>query len=250
MDIQGKVAVVTGGASGLGEAVVRRLLADGAKVAAFDVDVENSTRLAEELGENVTYYKVNVVDDEDVTQTISAVVEKFGRIDIAINVAGIGKPKKILGKNGALPLQDFKQVVDVNLLGTFNIMRNAIVEMAKNEPNKDGECGVIINTSSIAAWHGQSGQVAYSASKGAINSMNLPVARDLARNGIRIFSIAPGLFMTPIYKTPGVAESLEGSLVFPKRFGKPEEFADMAAFIIKNPMLNGDSIRLDGAVRF
>lgn len=251
MELRGKVAIVTGGASGLGEAVVRRFCKEGAKVAIFDMNMEAGEKLVKEIKEGVVFYKVNVIDEVEASESIKKVVLEFGRIDIVCNVAGIGLPKKILGKEGAISLRDFTKVIDVNLIGTVNIMRLAAQEMAKNEPNEDGERGVIINTSSAAAFHGQSGQASYSASKGAINSMSLPVARDLARNGIRIFAIAPGLFMTPIYEgAPEIVEGLTKTLVFPKRFGKPEEFADLAAFIVGNSMMNGDVVRLDGAVRF
>lgn len=250
MQIKGKTAIVTGGASGLGEAVVRRFAADGANVAIFDLSEENGNRIADELGGHAAYYTVNVASEESVKAAIDRVMEKFGRIDVLVNVAGIGKPKKILGKDGIIPMEDFTRIIDVNLIGSVITLRLAAEQMAKNEPNEDGERGVIINTSSIASYHGQPGQAAYSASKGGINSMSLPIAREMARSGIRISAIAPGLFLTPLYKTPGLVEALSKDLVFPKRFGKPSEFADLAACIVGNPMINGDTIRLDGAVRF
>lgn len=250
MQIKDKVCVVTGGASGLGEATVRRFISEGGFAAIIDMDKERGTALATELGERAVYYHTDVSSTEEAEETISRIVNELGSIHVLTNIAGIGKPRKILGKDGPIPQADFAKVIDVNLMGTVNMLRLAAAEMMKNEPNEDGERGVIINTSSIASFHGQPGQAAYSASKGAINSLSLPAAREFAKKGIRVCAIAPGLFMTPLYKTPGLAESLEKDLVFPRRFGKPEEFADMACFIVKNPMLNGDTIRLDGAVRF
>lgn len=251
MIIKDKVALVTGAASGLGEATARRFIAEGAKVILLDVTEESGNALATELGPNAVFVKTDVTSEEDAQKAIDIALEKFGRIDIMVNVAGIGLPGKVVGKDGPIPLSNFQKVIDINLVGSMNMLRLAAHKMCQNEPNEDGERGVIINTSSIASFHGQAGQVSYSASKGAINSINLPIARDLARNGIRIAAVAPGLFYTPIYKrNPAIAESLQSSFVFPKRFGKPEEFADCVRFIVGNSMINGDTIRLDGAVRF
>lgn len=252
MQIKNKVAVVTGGASGLGEAVVRNLVKCGAKVVFLDVSDEKGNAMQLELGPNTLYLSADVSKDEEVQAATKKAINQFGTIDILVNVAGVSNPKRVVGKNGPYPLDAYQKVIDINLVGAFNMMRSCADAMFKHDPyNDDGERGVIINTSSIASFHGEPGQTAYSASKGAINSMTLPAAREFGKQGIRIMTIAPGLFHTPIYDTmPEVLESLKLRTVFPRRLGKPSEFADAVQMVIENQMFNGDVIRLDGAVRF
>ena len=251
MKIEGKVAIVTGGASGLGKATAEALVAAGAKVAIWDLNEEKGNELAAQLGENAYFTKINVTDEAAVEAAIQEVVDRFGALHILANIAGISRPRLVISKEGPTSLKDFEDVIDVDLIAPYNIMRLAAWAMAKNEPvTADGERGVIINTSSIAAEHGQRGQQSYSAAKGALNSMALPVARGLARNGIRCVGIMPGLFMTPIYKSQERVDAMMDYTVFPKRFGRPDEFASLALEIVRNSMLNGMTIRLDGAVRF
>lgn len=252
MKIAGKVAIVTGGASGLGEATVRRLVADGAQVVFFDLDEKRAANVVADLGGKAEFRKVDVTNPQETKGTIESIAAQYGHIDILCNIAGRGKAVPIVGKEGPSALEDFTSIVDLNLNAGFDLMRLCAWEMNKNTPeDEDGEKGVIINTSSIASFHGQSGQQAYSASKGGLNSLCLPAARGLAKRGIRVAAIAPGLFLTPIYdKVPQVLEDLKKTTVFPKRLGKPEEYADMVAFIVGNKMVNGECFRLDGAVRF
>jgi len=253
MDIRGKVALVTGGSGGLGEATARALVAVGAKVAIWDLKEELGMAVAESLGkENAFYSKVNITDEAAVEAGIQEILDRFGALHIVGNIAGISRPRLVIDKNGPTPLQDFKDVIDVDLVAPYNIIRLAAWAMSRQEEvNEDGERGVIINTSSIAAYHGQKGQQSYSASKGALNSLELPSARSLARNGIRVAGIAPGLFDTPIYSPNSKnKEALQSSLIFPRRFGRPEEFASLFLEMVRNPMINGDTFRLDGAVRF
>lgn len=251
MDIKNSVAVVTGGASGLGEAVVRSFAAQGAKVAAFDLAEEAGAKLAGELGDQVIFIKTNVVDEESVQNAINMVEEKFGGIHTVVNCAGIVIAQKVLGKKGPRPLENFHKVIQVNLVGTFNVIRLAVEKMAKNVPNQGGERGVIINTASVAAYEGQIGQAAYSASKGGIVSMILPLARELADYGIRVVGIAPGLFETPMFNSlPESAREALGKMTpFPPRLGRSSEFAALVKDIVCNPMLNGTTIRIDGAIR-
>ena len=253
MDIRGKVALVTGGSGGLGEATARALVAVGAKVAIWDLKEELGMAVAESLGkENAFYSKVNITDEAAVEAGIQEILDRFGALHIVGNIAGISRPRLVIDKNGPTPLQDFKDVIDVDLVAPYNIIRLAAWAMSRQEEvNEDGERGVIINTSSIAAYHGQKGQQSYSASKGALNSLELPSARSLARNGIRVAGSAPGLFDTPIYSPNSKnKEALQSSLIFPRRFGRPEEFASLFLEMVRNPMINGDTFRLDGAVRF
>ncbi|MBQ9838740.1 MAG: SDR family NAD(P)-dependent oxidoreductase [Oscillospiraceae bacterium] len=252
MKIEGKVAIVTGGASGLGRATAEALIANGAKVAIWDLNEELGTQAAAELGENAMFIKINVTDEAAVEAAVQTVVEKFGAVHILANIAGIARPRLVINKEGPTSLKDFTDVIDIDLVAPYNIIRHVAWAMSKNEPvTEDGERGVIINTSSAAADHGQRGQQSYSAAKGGLNSMALPIARGLARNGIRIAGISPGFFETPIYG--GNKEKMDAYLkdaVFPVRFGKPHEFASLLLEIVRNSMINGTTIRLDGAVRF
>jgi NAD(P)-dependent dehydrogenase (short-subunit alcohol dehydrogenase family) len=253
MDLSGKVAIVTGGASGLGRATVEAYVARGARVAIFDLNEENGDAMIEALGaDKVAFWKVNVADEDSVRQAVASVVEKFGALHICNNFAGIGSACKTYGKKGVFPLDMFMGVINVNLVGTFNVSRFAAEQMAANEPvsGEDGR-GVIINTASIAAYEGQMGQVAYSASKGGVVGMTLPMARDLASYGIRVNTIVPGLIHTPLFESlPEPAyKSLEASVLYPQRLGKPEEIAHLSVFIAENDYVNAECIRLDGGIR-
>ena len=251
MEVKGCVAIVTGGASGLGEACVRMFADNGARVVIADLTSDKGEQIASEIGSNALFLRTNVADEEDVKTTINEAVEKFGTLHIAVNCAGIGIPAKVLGKEGPMSMADFEKVMKVNLMGTMNIIRFAAQKMASNTPNEEGERGVIINTSSIAAWEGQIGQTSYSASKAAITGITLPIAREFAELGIRVMTIAPGLFDTPMLRglPDKVKESLAKMVPFPSRLGKPSEFAMLARHIVENPMLNGSTIRLDAALR-
>ena len=253
MNLEGKVAIVTGGASGLGQATVEAYVARGVKVAIFDLNEERANALIEKLGaDKVAFWKVNVADEDSVKTAVAEVVEKFGALHICNNFAGIASACKTLGKNGVFPLDQYMPVININLVGTFNVSRFAAEQMAKNEPvNSDGGRGVIINTASIAAMEGQVGQLAYSASKGGVVGMTLPMARDLASYGIRVNTIVPGLIHTPLFEAlPEQAyKSLEASVCYPQRLGRPEEIAHMSVFMAENDYLNGECIRLDGAIR-
>ena len=260
MQLTNATAIVTGGASGLGEATTRMLVANGANVVILDLNDERGNALAEELGSVVRFAKTNVTDETDVQTAINVAIGTFGALHINVNCAGVAEARKTVGKvdgiYGAHSLAAFQKVVSINLIGTFNVIRLAALAMEHNEPNRsndlaDGERGVIINTASVAAYDGQIGQAAYSASKGGIVGMTLPIARDLARSGIRVMTIAPGLFETPLLA--GLPEearlSLGQQVPFPSRLGRPSEYALLAKSIIENPMLNGEVIRLDGAIR-
>ncbi|GIL01419.1 MAG: 3-hydroxyacyl-CoA dehydrogenase [Alphaproteobacteria bacterium] len=251
MKISNAVAVVTGGASGLGEATVRNFVEGGAKVAIFDMNAAKGEQLAAELGRSVVFRKVDVTDEAAVRAGLDAAVGAFGRVDVNVNCAGIGMAMKTMGKEGPHDLGVYRKVLEINLIGTFNVLRLAAERMAANEPNEDGERGVIVNTASVAAFDGQKGQVAYSASKGGIVGMTLPVARDLAFYGIRICTIAPGLFLTPLFEALGekVVEQLSAQVTFPRRLGRPAEYGALARHIVESPYLNGETIRLDGAIR-
>ncbi len=253
MDLNGKVAIVTGGASGLGRATVEAYVAKGMKVAIFDMNEANANEVIARLGaDSVAFWSVNVADEDSVREAVASVVEKFGAIHVCNNFAGIGSACKTLSKNGVFPLAEYMRIINVNQVGTFNVSRYAAEQIAKNEPiNDDGGRGVIINTASIAAYEGQVGQLAYSASKGAIVGMTLPMARDLASYGIRVNTIVPGLIHTPLFDSlPEKAyQSLEASVCYPQRLGKPEEIAHMSVFMAENDYLNGECIRLDGAIR-
>lgn len=249
MEFNNVPAIVTGGASGLGEATARVLAAAGCKVAIFDVQQEQGEKVAADIGG--LFVHCDVTSSESAEAALTRAREAHGLCGIAVNCAGIGPAAKILGRNGVMPLENFSKVIQVNLIGTFNILRLAAADMAQREPNADGERGVIINTASVAAYEGQIGQAAYSASKGGIVALTLQSARELAREGIRVNTIAPGLFMTPMMAgmPEEVQESLAATLPFPKRLGKPEEFGMMVDQMVRNPILNGEVIRLDSALR-
>jgi NAD(P)-dependent dehydrogenase (short-subunit alcohol dehydrogenase family) len=250
MNIQGQSAIVTGGGSGLGEAVARELARQGAKVAVLDVNAAGAQRVAGEIGGIAC--QCDITDSASVTAALDAAQAAHGVPRIVMNIAGIGTAKRVIGKDGSpAPLEDFERVIRVNLIGTYNVIRLAAARIAPLEALEDGERGVMLCTASVAAFDGQVGQEAYSASKGGIVGMTLPLARDLAQWGVRVVTVAPGLFMTPLMKQlpEPVQESLAASIPFPKRLGKPEEFASLAAHIVGNTHLNGEVIRLDGALR-
>ena len=251
MDISNKVALITGGASGLGLATAKVLIDSGAKVMLLDLNEDNAKAASESLGSDSSYTIANVAEEQSIVDAIAKTKEEFGSIHIVVNCAGIGSASKTVGKNGAHPLDYFKTVIDINLVGTFNVLRLAAEEMGNNEPEQENECGVIINTASVAAFDGQIGQAAYSASKAGVAGMTLPIARDLARMGIRINTIAPGIFDTPMMAMAPdqVRLPLIEMTQFPKRLGLPEEYASLVKHIVENPFLNGETIRLDGGIR-
>lgn len=250
MQIQGQAAIVTGGGSGLGEAVARALAQQGAKVAVLDVNAEGAARVAAEIGGIAL--RCDITNTEQVNVALDQAEAAHGPARILMNIAGIGGAKRIIGRDGSpAPLEDFERTVRVNLIGTYNMVRLNAARIAKLAPLEDGERGVMVCTASVAAFDGQIGQEAYAASKGGIVGMTLPLARDMAQWGIRICTIAPGLFATPLMnELPAeVQASLAASIPFPKRLGKPEEFASMALQVVTNGHLNGETIRLDGALR-
>jgi len=249
MNVKGQAAIVTGGASGLGGATASALAAAGAKVAIFDVQDELGSAKAKELGG--LYVKTNVADGPNVEASVKTVVEKLGVPRVVVNCAGIGRSGRTISKSGPHDLAMFSQVIQVNLIGTFNVIRVAAYALSQAQPMDDGERGVIVNTASVAAFDGQIGQAAYSASKGGVVGMTLPIARDLSSLGIRVCTIAPGLFLTPMMMSlPEEAQkSLGAQVPFPPRLGDPKEYAQLAMSIVENHMLNGETIRLDGAIR-
>jgi NAD(P)-dependent dehydrogenase (short-subunit alcohol dehydrogenase family) len=250
MNINGQAAIVTGGASGLGAQTARELARRGAKVAVFDRTGEGAAAVAAEIGGVAC--ECDITSTDSVLAALQKAREAHGPARLLMNVAGIGTAKRLIGKDGTpMPLEDFRRVIEVNLIGTFNVTRLAVAEMVKLDPLDDGERGVVVNTASVAAFDGQVGQEAYAASKGGVVSLTLPLARDLAQFGVRVVTIAPGLFLTPLMaELPQVVQdSLAASIPFPKRLGKPEEFAHLAASIVENMALNGEVIRLDGALR-
>ena len=251
MKIDGSVALVTGGASGLGEATARAFVQHGARTAILDRPNSAGAQLAGELGGHAIFTPADVTNADQTAQAIHETVAKFGTIHICVNCAGVGSAMKTTGKQGPMPLEIFETVIRINLIGTFNVIRLAATEMLKNTPNDEGERGVIINTASIAAFDGQVGQAAYSASKGGIVGMTLPIARDLARDGIRCVTIAPGTFDTPMLAMlpEPQRQALGAQIPFPPRLGRPSEYAALACHIVENAVLNGETIRLDGALR-
>ena len=244
-------AVVTGGASGLGHAVAQHIVAHGGKVALFDVNEEKGQTAVRELGGAARFYETDVTNEDGVAANAAAARDAMGGLNMVMNCAGILGAGRVLGKEGPMPLKNFAGTVMVNLVGSFNVAKAGAALMQSNDPGEDGERGVIVNTASVAAYEGQIGQAAYSASKGGVVGMTLPMARELSRFGIRVMTIAPGIFWTPMVDgmPPQVQESLSASIPFPSRLGKPQEFAETVAFIIGNGYLNGSVIRLDGAVR-
>ena len=244
-------AIITGGASGLGHAVAQRIVAGGGKVALFDVNQEKGQQAAQSLGDTAHFFRTDVTSEDGVTANVTAARDALGGINVLVNCAGILGAGRVLGKEGPMPLANFAGTVMVNLVGSFNVAKAAAALMQHNETGEDGERGVIINTASVAAYEGQIGQAAYSASKGGVVGMTLPMARELARFGIRVNTIAPGIFWTPMVDSmpPQVQESLGASIPFPSRLGQPDEFAATVAFILGNRYINGETIRLDGAVR-
>ncbi len=244
-------AVITGGASGLGHAVARHFIDHGAKVALFDVNEEKGQQAASELGDAASFMRTDVTSEDEVVANAAKAREAMGGLNVNINCAGILGAGRVLGRQGPMALDKFKATVMVNLVGSFNVAKASAALMQDNDPGNDGERGVIINTASVAAYEGQIGQAAYSASKGGVVSMTLPMARELSRFGIRVATIAPGVFWTPMVDgmPPEVQESLSASIPFPSRLGQPNEYADTVAFILGNRYINGETIRLDGAVR-
>ena len=251
MKIENRVAVITGGASGLGEACARLFAQAGARVALLDMARDKGEALAGELGEAALFCPADVSDEESTIAAMNRVTQTFGAVHLAVNCAGIGAPAKVLGKDGPMSMAVFRKVVEVNLVGTMNVIRLAAEQMVKNPPDDEGERGVVINTASSAAFEGQIGQASYSASKAGIVGMTLPIAREFAEYGIRVNTIAPGLFDTPLLaQLPDQVKQALGQMVpFPQRLGRPLEFALLARHIVENPMINGETIRLDGALR-
>ncbi|MTI85858.1 MAG: 3-hydroxyacyl-CoA dehydrogenase [Firmicutes bacterium] len=251
MEIKGCTAMITGGASGLGEAVARSIIAGGGKAAILDLASKKGQKLASELGGEAIYMETDVTNEGSVQAAVDKAISTFGAVHLLINCAGIGIARKVLGKKGPHDLAGFSTVININLIGTFNVIRLVAEKMAGNAPNEEGERGVIVNTASVAAYEGQIGQAAYSASKGGVVGMTLPIARELAIHGIRVMTIAPGLFETPMFDSlPDKAKQALGAMTpFPSRLGYPKEYARLVRDIIENPMLNGGTIRLDGAIR-
>jgi NAD(P)-dependent dehydrogenase (short-subunit alcohol dehydrogenase family) len=251
MQIEGSVFIVTGGCSGLGEATVRRLHAAGACVLAADIAQQSGESLAASLGERVAFHRTDVTNESDVRSAILCLKDRFSRIDGLVNCAGVGSGERVVGRHGVHRLETFLRCIQVNLVGTFNMIRLVAEAMSVQTPGGAGERGVIVNTASIAAYEGQIGQSAYAASKAGIIGMTLPIARELAQSAIRVVTIAPGLMQTPMLDglSVEVQEALRNSTVFPPRLGRPEEFAALVQHIFENSLLNGETIRLDGAVR-
>jgi len=249
MEIEGQAAVVSGGASGLGRASAVALAASGVKVAILDTNQDAAVDAAREAGGFAI--ACDVTDAASVEAAFVAAHERHGPARIAVNCAGVGTAGRIVGRDGPLPLEAFRRVIEVNLIGSFNVMRLAAAEMSTLDPLADGERGIIVSTASVAAYEGQIGQAAYSASKGGIVSLTLPAARELARHGVRVVAIAPGIFETPMLQglPQSVRESLAASVPFPPRLGRPEEYAALVLHLCRNPMINGEVIRLDGALR-
>ncbi len=253
MELANKVAVITGGASGLGEATLRRFIDHGANCAIFDLNQERGAQLVAELGEAAKFYAVDVTSEESVLAGLSQVVDDFGAVHINCNYAGIGSGEKTVGKEyKPHSLETFKRVVDINLIGTFNVLRLCAAQMAQQQPiNDDGHRGVILNTASVAGQEGQIGQAAYAATKGAILGSTICLARDLAEYGIRVNTIVPGLIHTPLFDSlpEHIFNALESSVLNPPRLGKPEEIAHLAQYLVENDYMNGESVRLDGGIR-
>ncbi len=249
MDIKGHTAIITGGASGLGAATAEILANAGAKVALLDVNLGAAEAIVKKIGGIAV--QCDVTSDEGAQAALAKVRETYGAGRVLVNCAGIGPPKRIVGKDGPMPLADYKRVIEINLIGTFNMMRLAAADMMKLEPLSDGERGVIVSTASVAAYEGQMGQSAYASSKGGVVALTLPAAREFAQFGIRVMTIAPGIFVTPMLAglPQESQDSLGASVPFPKRLGQPQEYGELVSFIVRNGYLNGEVIRLDGALR-
>ena len=249
MQLKGSVFLITGGGSGLGAATARMAIDNGAQVVI--ADVQDGSKYAAELGANARYIKTDVTSEADGKAAVEFAVKEFGALNVLVNCAGIAIGEKTIGKNGPHALATFTRVITINLIGTFNMIRLAAETMAKGQPNASGERGVIVNTASVAAYDGQIGQAAYSASKGGVVGMTLPIARDLSRDGIRVMTIAPGIFETPMLlgMPKEIQDSLGKMVPFPSRLGRAPEYAALARHIVENEMLNGETIRLDGAIR-
>jgi len=249
MDIKGQTAIITGGASGLGAATAEAFAKAGAKVALLDINVGGAEQVASRL--DGIAVKCDVTDEQSAADALAEVHKKYGVGRVLVNCAGIGPPKRIVGRDGPMPLADYKKVIEINLIGTFNMMRLFAAPLSKAEPLADGERGVIISTASVAAFEGQIGQAAYASSKGGVAALTMPASREFAQFGIRVMAIAPGIFTTPMLSSlPEEAQkSLGASVPFPPRLGRPEEYADLALFIVRNGYMNGEVIRIDGALR-
>ncbi len=251
MLIHGKTFVVTGGGSGLGAAVAGMLAGEGANVVIADVNADAGAAIVGELGASAAFIRTDVTQEKDGQAAVDLALERFGHLNGLVNCAGVAPGEKVIGRNGLHRLDSFSRTIGINLIGTFNMIRLAAAAIAKEDPDVEGERGVIVNTASVAAFDGQIGQAAYAASKGGVAAMTLPIARELARSGIRVVAIAPGIFETPMMAgmPQEVQDSLSKSVPFPQRFGKPVEFAALVRHICENVMLNGEVIRLDGALR-
>jgi NAD(P)-dependent dehydrogenase (short-subunit alcohol dehydrogenase family) len=251
MQMQDVRAIVTGGASGLGLAVVESVIAAGGRATLLDVNEAAGAAAVQRLGERASFRHVDVTSEGAVDHAVQAAVEAMGGLNLAVNCAGVGWPKRMVGKEGPMPGEFFRKVIEINLVGTLLVCKAAAAAMQKNPPNAGGERGALVMTASVAAFDGQIGQVAYSASKGGVVGMTLPMARELASSGIRVVTIAPGLFLTPMMAAlPKEAQDSLGKQVpFPPRLGHPEEFASLVRQVVENPMLNGETIRLDGSIR-
>jgi NAD(P)-dependent dehydrogenase (short-subunit alcohol dehydrogenase family) len=244
-------AIITGGASGLGQAVAEDLIAAGGRVVLLDVNAAAGQALVAKLGDGASFIETDVASEAAVNAAVASASQAMGGINLAVNCAGVGWPKRMVGKDGPMPGEFFRKVIEINLVGTLLVCKAAAAEMQKNTPSADGERGAIVMTASVAAFDGQIGQVAYAASKGGVVGMTLPMARELAAFGIRVVTIAPGLFLTPMMAAlpPEAQESLGKQVPFPPRLGRPAEYASFVRQVVENPMLNGETIRLDGAIR-
>ncbi|MBC9245147.1 3-hydroxyacyl-CoA dehydrogenase [Paracoccus sp. 11-3] len=251
MQIKDHVFLITGAGSGLGHAVAQMVVQQGGHAVLLDVNGDAGRAVADQLGPNAVFHRTDVTSDAEGQAAVQAALDAFGRVDVLVNCAGVAPGEKILGRDGPHKLDSFARAVSINLIGTFNMLRLAAEAMQRNEPGSSGERGVVINTASIAAYDGQIGQAAYASSKGAVASLTLPAARELARHGIRVVTIAPGIFATPMMKglPQDVQDSLGASVPFPSRLGDPAEYANLVRHIVENQMLNGEVIRLDGALR-
>jgi NAD(P)-dependent dehydrogenase (short-subunit alcohol dehydrogenase family) len=251
MHIADSVFLVTGAGSGLGLATARELIGQGARVVLLDINAETGRAAAETLGEGARFVQADICREEDGRAAVAEALQAFGAVHGLVNCAGVAPAEKVLGRSGVHGLDSFRRTIEINLIGSFNLLRLAAEAMALNAPNADGERGVIVNTASVAAFDGQIGQAAYAASKGGVAAMTLPAARELARSGIRVMCIAPGIFETPMMAgmPQEVRDSLAAGVPFPPRLGRPEEYAALVRHIVENPMLNGEVIRLDGALR-